>query len=73
MGVDVKAKIGRSISQHSLGKISIQSIRANKQTKSMSGISRCSSRMSQKSTKSVKQINASLERVHTFSMSFVHK
>lgn len=35
--------------------------------------SRCLSSMSQTSKKTVKSINASLERVHTFGMSSVHK
>ena len=35
--------------------------------------SRCLSNMSKTSQKSSKQMNASLERIHTFGMSYIHK
>jgi hypothetical protein len=73
LNFDVRSKCGRSVSQHSIGLVSKMTMMNDKKTKSIAGLSRCSSKASQKSTKSVQQINASFERVHTFSMSFFHK
>jgi len=60
---------GRSQSQQSGASLSKKS--GNRSVNSK--LSRCLSQLSQTSKKSVKSINASLERVHTFGMSSIHK
>ena len=65
----------RSVSQHSyMGPSGNRSkLSFSMEKRSQGASSRCLSRMSKTSQKSVKQINASLERIHTFGMSSIHR